>query len=232
MSTKQPSIFDDSHTMPISAKEVPWIPRLEASYAAILAEWRRLPQKMMLHWPPANRRFMQAIMLSLNGEVSPFASCCPTLMAFSHTIPGLRSVSLQTMQAGGHLAPHHGATSGVMRVHLGLEVHAGNWIEVHGKRTPFENGKCFAFDDMAVHEVKNESGRPRTNLILDCWAPWNIPGDRIRRMKHRAAHALGMKSSNVEKYFQASKRYAEKYQMENPHDFPAHQASAMQPAYN
>lgn len=205
--------------MNIDTTKIPWLKNLEDNYQVILDEWRALPPEVMINWPQEGREFMRAIMPFFHGEETEFAALCPNLMRITKDIPNLRMVSIQTMDAGGHLPAHTGATTGVYRVHMGLDVKDGNWIEVNRKRSKLENGKCFVFDDTQLHEVGNESGAPRTNLILDSWAPYSVPGERVRRVGHRFAHAVGIKRSEMTKYFQATKVYATKYKAEHPEVF-------------
>jgi len=212
--------------MNISAEQIPWVGLLENNFDSILREWQKFSPDMRLTWPQPGREFMSAIMLFFHGKVSPFAELCPVLMKTASCLPGLRSVTYQVIQPGGHLTPHHGATSGILRVHLGIDVPEGNWIEVGGKRTYFKNGKCFAFDDSTVHEVHNESKRPRTNLIIDCWMPMSISGQRMRRIKHRFAHSIGAKRSVIADYFKETVEFAAKYKATHPELFGENEAQA------
>jgi hypothetical protein len=202
--------------MNLQLDQFSWIPELERRTQEIVQEWRRLPKGLVMPWPQPGREFMRAIMISFHGQHSPVAKLCPTLMSSAARIPRLRSLTIQTMEPGAYLAPHRGATSGICRIHLGLDVPEGNWIQVEGKKTFFQTGKCFVFDDRQVHEVKNESTRPRTNLIIDCWAPWNVPGERVERVKHRLAHKLGVKRSEMVNFFPRVLDHVADFRKENP----------------
>ena len=202
-------------------RKLPWIERLEENWIAIRNEWRKLPPEAMFTWLQANRKFMTAAMLFFHGETSPFAELCPILMKTVGKVSGLRAVTIQTMQPGCRLTPHHGSTSGVWRVHLGLDVPETCWIKVHGQQTHFKNGKTFCFDDTNTHEAYNGSDRARTNLIVDCWVPISIAGQRVRRVTHRLAHALGVKRSSMAEYHMASMRHALEYKAKHPEAFVA-----------
>lgn len=206
--------------MNLENMKFPWMTQLEENADAIVQEWKNLPEDMMFVWPQPDMTFMTAIMLYFHGGVSPFAELCPVLMKTVLDFPGLRSVTIQTMQPGGYLPPHKGATAGLLRAHLGLEVPEKKcWIEVAGKRTFFETGKTFLFDDWQVHEVKNESELTRTNLIIDCWAPLSIPGERMRRIAHKVAHKVGAKRSVIADYFDATMEFATDYKAKHPELF-------------
>lgn len=205
--------------MQVDLNQLSWVKEIEDHTEEMVKEWRRLPEGLVMPWPQPGREFMRAIMLAFHGGVSPVGDLCPTIMRTAGSVPRLRSLTIQTMEPGGYLAPHHGATSGVCRVHLGLDVPEGNWITVSGKKSYFETGKCFVFDDLQVHEVKNESDKPRTNLIIDCWAPWGTPGERMLRVKHRMAHKLGVKRSEMATFFQSTLKHVEEFREKHPEVF-------------
>ena len=211
--------------MNLENMKLPWMTLLEENAEAIVEEWKNLPEDMMFEWMQADMKHMTAIMLYFHGGISPFADLCPVLMETVLAFPRLRSVTIQTMQPGGHLPPHKGATAGLLRAHLGLEVPEDKcWIEVEGKRSFFKTGETFLFDDWKVHEVMNESEVTRTNLIIDCWAPFSVPGQRVRRVAHMFAHKVGAKRSSIGEYFDATMEFATDYKAKHPELFPGHQA--------
>ncbi len=87
------------------------------------------------------------------------------------------------------------------------------------RKPTLKRGNVFAFDDLQLHEVKNEGDHPRTNLIIDCWAPWSVPGDRLLRMKHRLAHRFGVKRSDMVAFFPTVLEQVKEFREQNPGGF-------------
>jgi aspartyl/asparaginyl beta-hydroxylase (cupin superfamily) len=67
---------------------------------------------------------------------------------------------------------HYGPCNIRVRIHLGLDVPPDCHLSVAEKKVQWEEGKCIAFDDTYLHEVKNENKeRHRVILLLDVWHP-------------------------------------------------------------
>lgn len=89
-------------------------------------------------------------------------------------IPGLLSVSFSLLEPGGCIAPHHGDTNAIVRVHLGLIVPsklplAG--FKVNGEDRSWEEDGLLVFCDAHLHEAWNHTGYDRYILILDVIRP-------------------------------------------------------------
>jgi aspartate beta-hydroxylase len=97
-----------------------------------------------------------------NADYSMNRARCPVTCAILDGIPRNYSHSFFSAVAPGtHIAKHNGPTNKKLRCHLPLVVPASGEarIRVGDVVIPFEEGRCFVFDDSFEHEVWNETGR-------------------------------------------------------------------------
>jgi len=75
------------------------------------------------------------------------------------------------------LNPHVGPYSGVLRLHLALDIpHPRRcYIDVGGKRGYWEEGKCLLFDDTYEHVAVNNTDALRAVLFMDVAKPLPLP---------------------------------------------------------
>ena len=75
------------------------------------------------------------------------------------------------------LTPHAGPYSGVLRLHLALDIpHQQRcYIDVHDKRLHWEQGKCILFDDTYIHSAVNNTDSLRSVLLIDILRPLPLP---------------------------------------------------------
>lgn len=75
------------------------------------------------------------------------------------------------------LNPHTGPYSGVLRLHLALDIpHPRRcWIDVGGERGYWKEGKCILFDDTYEHTAVNNTDDLRAVLFMDVAKPLPLP---------------------------------------------------------
>lgn len=75
------------------------------------------------------------------------------------------------------LNPHAGPYSGVLRLHLGLDIPDPRkcYIDVGGERGYWEEGKCILFDDTYEHTATNNTDKLRAVLFMDVAKPMSKP---------------------------------------------------------
>ncbi|HEX9792944.1 MAG TPA: aspartyl/asparaginyl beta-hydroxylase domain-containing protein [Planctomycetota bacterium] len=178
---------------------MPQVRGLESQWLEIRAEMEALPAGSFKPWPQHDHRFMSGVLLSHYGRDLPVAARCPRTMAALRKLPNFVNAGFQSVAAGGHLLPHHGSTAGILRGLLPLTMSADgdNWIKVAGQKHVYREGEVFLLLDTSLHEVRNESSVSRTVLAFDLWLPMRVPGDRLRRIKHRIAARFLRKRSAV-----------------------------------
>jgi ornithine lipid ester-linked acyl 2-hydroxylase len=96
-------------------------------------------------------------------------------------IPGVVSVSLNMLRAGGEIPEHFGDTNATTRVHLGLVIPASlptSGIKVGNEEMAWEEGKVIMFCDAHYHRAWNHSTEGRLILLLDVIRPEFMPYKR------------------------------------------------------
>jgi tetratricopeptide (TPR) repeat protein len=118
------------------------------------------------------------IPLIRNGVVvEEFASRCPRTMQLAQKLDlpklGLISPSLyfSVLEPNSRIAPHTGITNARLIAHLPLIVPDNCDFRVGAESHRWQVGKALVFDDMTVHEARNDSDRIRVVLIADLWRP-------------------------------------------------------------
>ncbi|HEX9794802.1 MAG TPA: aspartyl/asparaginyl beta-hydroxylase domain-containing protein [Planctomycetota bacterium] len=195
----------------------PWTRVLEDNWPVIREEVARLEPEAFIPWPNQKMYTNEWSLFGFYGFGRRFdlmCEACPRTAEIVARIPGMTTAVLSAMGPGTHLPPHVGSTKAVLRCHLGVMVPDGCRIRVGNEVLAWEDGKAMVFDDTYEHEVWNDSDRRRVNLILDFWKPWSIPGDRLKRLKHRAAIKFNRKRSDVLEFineqYEAQKAQAER----------------------
>lgn len=98
----------------------------------------------------------------------------PETMKVLDQIPDISTIYFSALSPHTTIAPHTGDTDAFYRVHLGLEIpeklpNCG--FEVAGQQVEWQEGKCFAFNDMYYHTAWNHTEKERIVLILDILRP-------------------------------------------------------------
>lgn len=98
---------------------------------------------------------------------------CPLTYGLIKNHKNIVSTLFSVMEPGTHIKPHRGVFNGVLRYHLGLIVpNSGDiFINIDNKKTIWEEGKSFVFDDTLLHEAFNRSSEKRVVLIIDYIRP-------------------------------------------------------------
>ena len=86
--------------------------------------------------------------------------CSATAELLSRVPRSYQHSFFSAVAPGTHITPHTGPTNKKLRCHLPLVVPPGDKsrIRVGDQVLPFEEGKCFVFDDSFEHEVWNDAG--------------------------------------------------------------------------
>jgi beta-hydroxylase len=103
----------------------------------------------------------------------------PHTAALVDRIPGLSMALFSYHKPGLHIPRHVGVTKYFLTCHLGLKVPQEREkcrIQVDDQTLLWEEGKTIVFDDMAEHEVWNETEEYRVILMLQFQRPVNFLG--------------------------------------------------------
>lgn len=75
------------------------------------------------------------------------------------------------------LEPHAGPYSGVLRLHLALDIpHKQRcYIDVNNERLHWTEGRCILFDDTYIHSAVNNTDKLRAVLFIDIVKPLPLP---------------------------------------------------------
>ena len=99
------------------------------------------------------------------------------MMPITHSIlkrhPNVVSAYISVLGPRKKLNPHAGPYSGVLRLHLALDIpHQQRcYIDVNGKRAHWKEGKCLLFDDTYEHSATNNTDKLRAVLFIDVLRP-------------------------------------------------------------
>ena len=85
----------------------------------------------------------------------------------------IRTAFFSVLPPGKKIETHVGPYKGVLRYHLGLDIHQSKecFLEIEKKRYYWEEGKVFIFDDTFTHRAQNMSEDYRVILFLDILRP-------------------------------------------------------------
>jgi len=116
----------------------------------------------------------------LKGAAMWFRKNC-ALMPQTTTIlrkhPNIVSAYISVLGPRKKLNPHSGPYSGVLRLHLALDIPHPHrcYLSVGGKRAYWREGKCLLFDDTYEHYAVNNTDQLRAVLFMDVIKPLPIP---------------------------------------------------------
>jgi aspartyl/asparaginyl beta-hydroxylase (cupin superfamily) len=93
----------------------------------------------------------------------------------------VQSAMISVLEPGAIIKPHVGPFRGALRYHLGLKTPQSDAcrIFVDGKKYSWRDGEDVLFDDTFVHEVKNETDKPRFILFVDVKRKVNTPVSKV-----------------------------------------------------
>lgn len=173
---------------------LPWVRRLESSWAAIRDEFLEIhaqsagvesflkfsSQAQIPDYLAGNRGTpsWDAYFFYRHG-VRNDDNCarCPRTAALLESLPLFRvpnfapEICFSILTPGTHILPHRGDSNARVVVHLPLIVPEGCALRVAGEARAWQEGRVMAFDDTYEHEAWNDSDHPRAILLLDTWNP-------------------------------------------------------------
>ena len=178
----------------------PWLPALEAAFAAMREE-----AMAVLAQRDGVRPFLQApdgtsLEPYLGGDQARWdayffyrdgqhhadaAQQAPRTAAALETLPLVRihehapEICFSILAPGTHIKPHYGVTNARVVVHLPLVVPDGCTLTVGGDERHWREGEAWAFDDTFLHEARNASGDTRVILLMDAWNPHLTEAERV-----------------------------------------------------
>ena len=169
--------FYDPHLMPIAAD-------LEDSFSDIKREYDEVIKRYDDFAPFQTISPHQTYISNddrwrlffLRGAGIWFKRNC-ALMPVTHEIlkrhPYVVSAYVSVLGPRKRLNPHAGPYSGVLRLHLALDIPDENrcHITVNGQRRHWEQGKCLMFDDTYEHWAANDGDGLRSVLFMDVMKP-------------------------------------------------------------
>jgi aspartyl/asparaginyl beta-hydroxylase (cupin superfamily) len=89
-------------------------------------------------------------------------------------LKGVSTVYFSFLNAESKIQPHNGDTDAYYRIHLGIKIPAqlpDCGLEVAGEKLAWQEGKCFAFNDIYYHKAWNLTNENRVVLIIDLARP-------------------------------------------------------------
>ncbi|MEQ8231419.1 MAG: aspartyl/asparaginyl beta-hydroxylase domain-containing protein [Gammaproteobacteria bacterium] len=170
-----------------------WVPRLEAAWPAIRAEfdqvWTHPDDIPAFHQiSPDQARISRGdnwktyALYIFGQQVPDNCAACPDTAATLAALPGLQNAWFSILAPGYHIPPHRGPTRALVRCHLGLRVPAAReqcWLRVDDRICLWREGDCLLFDDTYEHEVRNDTDEYRAVLFIDVDRPMDALGSRF-----------------------------------------------------
>ena len=91
--------------------------------------------------------------------------------------PSIISAYVSVLGPRKALNPHAGPYSGVLRLHLALDIPNEKkcYLMVNGKKLHWQQGKCVLFDDTYEHTAVNDTDEIRSVLFIDIVKPLPFP---------------------------------------------------------
>lgn len=100
--------------------------------------------------------------------VSNCALCPVTTQLIKQHISHNGAAGFSRLKANSAIAPHHGHPGKYLRMHLGLDVPAGDVaLKVNNDVYHWKNKEVAIFDDRLLHEAWNKTNKDRVVLIVD-----------------------------------------------------------------
>ena len=116
----------------------------------------------------------------------PVAAGCrarfPILCQLLDDHPTILKAMVSVLAPGAVIHPHHGPTTSVLRVHLGIQCPPGALLNLDGRSVRWRRGEVVVWDDTFTHSVQNASDVPRVILYLDVRRP--LAKGRLRWLQH------------------------------------------------
>ncbi len=158
--------------------DFPWVKLLEDNYKIIQQEVKQYINKNEENIQP----YFNNSLVTKQKSWRTFAFCfwnlkvknnlkeCPETSKILDQIPNLVSASISILEPEVQIKRHRGDTNAVVRSHLSLFSPVGLpacGFEVNDKQISWQEGKCFVFNDAAIHTAWNHSKQRRYVLLID-----------------------------------------------------------------
>jgi ornithine lipid ester-linked acyl 2-hydroxylase len=180
-----PPVFDP--------KTFPWTRTLEDNWLAIRDDamsiwrhWDALPPMVevvpMTHKITTDDTWRTFFLWCYGERIEQNCARVPQTAALVDRIPGISMALFSYHKPGLHIPRHVGVTKYFLTCHLGLKVPQEREkcrIQVDDQTLLWEEGKTVVFDDMAEHEVWNDTDEYRTILMMQFQRPVNFVGRLI-----------------------------------------------------
>jgi hypothetical protein len=153
----------------------PWIPALEAQFAAIheevLANLGK-PQRYYDSTFLVNKRWKATYFLR-NGvaDEESRARFPVTTRAVETLVRPAGEFMISYLEPGAYLIPHVDVVPGRLTCHLPIVVPGSCGLQIGGETIEWEPGRCVVLDTTFVHDAWNFSDQPRFNLLFDLVDP-------------------------------------------------------------
>ena len=155
----------------------PFVARLEAGFADVLAELEALEHAAFVEAPDSlttvedgydERGWHYYDLVGAAGrDLAAHRARCPRTTALLDEVPRLENAGFSRFAAGTQLYPHRGELEGVLRCHLPLVVPAGDLgIRIGDETRRWATGRCHVFDDTLEHTAWNRGAGDRVVLLV------------------------------------------------------------------
>lgn len=153
--------------------DFPFVKEFESNWQAIHQEYLTV-QSMMVDWPEHHLHNKNWDVFGLydfpNGNaIEDSCKMCPiTSSIIKKHITKNGAGGFSRLRANSSINPHRGYYGDFLRLHLGLDVPAGDCaIKVGDTTRQWANGRVMIFDDRLTHEAWNKTNYDRAVLIVD-----------------------------------------------------------------
>jgi aspartate beta-hydroxylase len=179
---------------------------LESKAADIRDEFLRLRDRVRTHPDNASLatggRWNALFLYGTRGQRDDRACVlCPTTTSIVERLRLCRNfgfVMFSELTPGTRVAPHTGSSNLRVRCHLALTAPepARVTLTVAGDTRSWREGRCLAFDDSFVHEVRHDGQQSRVVLSVDLWHP-ALSDNEVRVLSHDVFGRFGRYSAPV-----------------------------------
>ncbi|MBI3447672.1 MAG: aspartyl/asparaginyl beta-hydroxylase domain-containing protein [Acidobacteria bacterium] len=167
---------------------VPWMPRLEAGFAAVRKELDGLIASRAefvpyVHGDGRSYRAEKFRIAPQSGQWTVYdlhepsaEERCPGTVGllrdiFRYDLGEPVTAQFSALRPGARIAPHCGAANFFLTAHLGVIVPPGCLIRVGAESRSWVEGRGLVFNDSFEHEVRHDGDSQRVVLIARYWHP-------------------------------------------------------------
>jgi beta-hydroxylase len=177
-----PPVFDPATFPWTRSLEDGW-ERVRDEAAAVWNYWEDLPAMVdvvpLTHKITTDDAWKTFFLWCYGERIDQNCARAPHAARLVDAIPGINMALFSFHKPGLHIPRHVGVTKYFLTCHLGLQVPT-DWqkcrIEVDDQTLHWREGKTVVFDDMAEHEVWNDTDEYRTILMIQFQRPVSMVG--------------------------------------------------------